>query len=100
LVGGGLVLVVAWLASTITGAVLASEIPNPRALGMDFAFTAAFIAITRSLWRGRTSLLPWFASVVAVTGILATGAIDATWALIAGGVIGAATAAIQPAAKA
>lgn len=100
LVGGGLVLVVAWLASTITGAVLASEIPNPRALGMDFAFTAAFIAITRSLWRGRTSLLPWFASVVAVTGILATGAIDPTWALIAGGVIGAATAAIQPAAKA
>jgi 4-azaleucine resistance transporter AzlC len=51
LVGGGLCLFVAWCVATVIGVLFAAAIPDPKALGMDFAFTAAFIAIARSLWK-------------------------------------------------
>ena len=68
LVGGGLCLLVVWCIATVTGVLFATAIPEPKALGMDFAFTAAFIAITRSLWKGRDQLLPWLTSVVGRRG--------------------------------
>ncbi len=68
LAGGGLAQMVAWCGSTVAGVLFAQAIPDPKALGMDFAFTAAFIAIARSLWRGRSDLLPWVVSVAVVVG--------------------------------
>ena len=93
LVGGGLCLFAVWIASTLTGAFFAAAIPEPRALGMDFAFTAAFIAIARSLWSGARDLLPWSAAFAIVAVSVGTGALDASWALILGGVGGAVLAA-------
>jgi 4-azaleucine resistance transporter AzlC len=92
LVGGGVCLLLTWVISTVTGWVFASTIPEPRALGMDFAFTAAFIAIARSLWSGRADLLPWLTSAGLVILTTQTGLLDATWALVIGGVLGAAIA--------
>jgi 4-azaleucine resistance transporter AzlC len=94
LVGGGLCLLVAWCVATVTGVLFATAIPEPKALGMDFAFTAAFIAITRSLWKGREQLLPWLTSVVVVVAAVAVGKIDSSWALILGGVAGAGVAGV------
>ena len=42
LVGAGAGLLVTWLVATVGGVFFAAAIPEPRALGMDFAFTAAF----------------------------------------------------------
>ena len=92
LVAGGLALTVIWVLATVGGVLGAQALPEPRALGMDFAFTAAFIAILRSLWSGIGDLLPWGASAVVVIGLSATLPIDPSWALIAGGVTGAAIA--------
>lgn len=92
LVGGGVCLMVTWLVSTICGVVFATAIPEPKALGMDFAFTAAFIAIARSLWRGVGDLLPWTTAFGVVAISIGTGVLDASWALILGGVAGAAMA--------
>jgi len=92
LVGGGVCLWVAWVASTTLGILFATQIPEPSALGMDFAFTAAFIAIAISLWRGRSDLIPWVASVGVVAFCLLSGVLDASWALILGGCVGALTA--------
>jgi 4-azaleucine resistance transporter AzlC len=61
LVGGGACLMVVWCVATVLGVLFASAIPEPAALGMDFAFTAAFIAIARSRWKGRQDLRPWIA---------------------------------------
>ena len=36
-----------WCLAGVAGVILASAIPELKALGMDFAFTAAFIAIAR-----------------------------------------------------
>jgi 4-azaleucine resistance transporter AzlC len=92
LVGGGMCLLVVWVAATVTGILFATAIPEPKALGMDFAFTAAFIAIARSLWRGRRDLVPWVTSGLVVMVSLASGRIDPSWALVLGGIAGAVAA--------
>jgi 4-azaleucine resistance transporter AzlC len=92
LVGGGLCLLVVWCIATVAGVVFATAIPEPKALGMDFAFTAAFIAIVRSLWKGRQQLLPWLASVAVVAACVLSKQIDPSWALVLGGVVGAGVA--------
>ncbi|WP_264211979.1 AzlC family ABC transporter permease [Leisingera thetidis] len=94
LVGGGLGLVAVWVLATVAGAAFATSVPEPKALGMDFAFTAAFIAILRSLWSGSTMLLPWAGATVIVllTGLFTP--LDPTWTLILGGLGGAAIAGV------
>ena len=93
-VGAGLTLFVIWGAATTTGAALAAAIPDPKSLGMDFAFTAAFIAIARALFRGRRDLAPWAASLTVVGLATATGWLAPPWALLLGGIAGAATAGV------
>jgi 4-azaleucine resistance transporter AzlC len=95
LVGGGMCLLVAWCAATVTGVLFATSIPEPKALGMDFAFTAAFIAIVRSLWKGRQQLIPWLTSVAVVIAAIGSGKIDPSWALVLGGVAGATAAGVM-----
>lgn len=92
LIGGGGVLFVVWTCATTLGVIFASAMPEPRALGMDFAFTAAFIAIARSLWKGVADVAPWLISagvVIASTHLLS---VSESWALILGGLAGAASA--------
>jgi 4-azaleucine resistance transporter AzlC len=96
LVGGGLCLLVVWCVATVAGVAFAAKIPEPKALGMDFAFTAAFIAIVRSLWKGRHQLLPWLASVAVVAACVLSKQVDPSWALVLGGVVGAGVAAVLP----
>ncbi|OBY25767.1 AzlC family ABC transporter permease [Leisingera sp. JC1] len=94
LVGGGLGLVAVWVLATVAGASFASSVPEPKALGMDFAFTAAFIAILRSLWSVRAMLLPWIGSsaIVLFAGLMTP--MDPTLTLILGGLGGAAIAGV------
>ena len=96
LVGGGACLFFTWIIATTCGVLFATSIPEPKALGMDFAFTAAFIAITCSLWRGKNDVLPWMISAVTVAITLLTGWLDSSWTLILAGCAGAITAAMVP----
>ena len=96
LVGGGACLLVTWLVATTVGAYFSAAIPNPRSLGIDFAFTAAFIAIAVSLWRREHDLIPWLVSVSVVFLITLSGALSSSWALILGACAGAFVAAVWP----
>lgn len=96
LVGGGACLFITWVVSTVCGVIFANIIPEPKALGMDFAFTAAFIAIARSLWRSKSDFLPWLLSVSVVAATLLSGFLDSSWSLILGGCAGALTAGLMP----
>jgi 4-azaleucine resistance transporter AzlC len=89
LVGGGICLVLVWCLATVTGVVFARAIPEPKALGMDFAVTAAFIAIARSLWKGRSDLVPWLMAAFVVAVSIRLAGFEPSWALILGGVAGA-----------
>lgn len=95
LVGAGMCLLLVWCLATVTGVVFARAIPEPKALGMDFAFTAAFIAIARSLWGGRTNLLPWLTAVCVVAAAIRLAGLGPSWALMLGGLAGAATAGLR-----
>ncbi|MEM7504211.1 MAG: AzlC family ABC transporter permease [Pseudomonadota bacterium] len=95
LVGGGACLLVTWLVATVCGVAFAAAIPEPKALGMDFAFTAAFIAIARSLWTGKRDLAPWGTAFLVVAAAIWSGALDSSWALIVGGVSGAVIAGVR-----
>lgn len=92
MLGSGLVLMVAWLGSGVAGALFASAIPDPKAFGIDFAFAAAFIAIARALWRGRSDLWPWITAAGVAFVCALTGLIDTSWAIVLGGLSGAAVA--------
>jgi len=94
LVGGGTCLIIVWTMATVFGVSFAQVLPEPQAIGMDFAFTAAFIAILCSLWRGVQDLMPWLVSA-GTSGLLVLFApIEPSWALALGGVTGAVFAAM------
>jgi len=94
LLGGGVGLFVAWIASTTAGVMFASAIPDPKALGIDFAFVAAYILIARNLWRGGMDIAPWATSIGIVALAMGTGVLDPSWALVLGGAMGAAVAGV------
>ena len=76
LIGGGFVLVVLWAGSTALGAWAGAALPDVASWGVGFAFTAAFIAMARGLWRGRRDALPYataFAATVAAIHLGAAG---------------------------
>lgn len=96
LVGAGLTLVVVWVMTGVLGVLFAAGIPDPEEYALDFAFTAAFIAIARALWRGRSDLLPWVTAIAVVAMTTRLEWFDASWSIVLGGVSGAVAAAVKP----
>lgn len=69
LVGGGLLLVCAWTAATLSGNLLGGQVVSPEKWGLDFAFVAVFAALTLSLYQGKEDILPWLtAAMLALIG--------------------------------
>ncbi|WP_421694721.1 AzlC family ABC transporter permease [Aestuariivirga sp.] len=84
-------LLFSWLISTGLGAFLGRTLGDPSAIGLDFAFSALFIAILMGFWKGRST-----AGVLAASGAVAAGVhllADGPWYIVAGGLAGAAYAA-------
>ena len=76
-----------WWVSTAAGAILGRALGDPSALGLDFAFSAMFIAILMGFWKG-----PSTAGVLAASGAVAAGtylAFEGPWYIVAGGLAGA-----------
>jgi len=94
LVGGGLLFYLSWLASTWAGLACGGMVRDPAAWGLDFAFTAAFIALLVLFWRGRGDLLPWL--VAAVVALMASRLIPGKWYILLGGLAGSLAGAFSP----
>lgn len=86
LLGTGVLSWFAWMASTLVGRVLGAFIDDPARYGLDFAFTATFLALLLGMWRGRGDLLPWL--VAALAAILTSRMVEGNWYIIAGGLAG------------
>jgi 4-azaleucine resistance transporter AzlC len=86
LLGGGVLTYFCWLATTLIGHQLGAAIDNPARYGLDFAFTAAFLALLLGMWKGRADLLPW--TVAALSAILAARLIEGSWYILIGGITG------------
>jgi len=82
--GGGASLYVIWIAVTAIGALVSSGVPNPQAIGLDFAIIAIFVATLPGMWRGTKDVLPWLlaSGIVLIWGTLFPE--YASWGLIGG----------------
>lgn len=74
LLGSGMVMISVWTTSTALGTVIGAVLPNLERFGLGFAFTAAFIAMARGLWRGRPQALPWAVAAGATIAAVSLGA--------------------------
>ncbi|HEY9010358.1 MAG TPA: AzlC family ABC transporter permease [Devosia sp.] len=86
LVGSGVCSWIAWVGSTLVGRLLGSVIEDPTKYGLDFAFTATFIALLLGMWKGRGDLVPWI--VAALVAIVSVRLIPGNWYIIIGGLAG------------
>jgi len=85
-IGAGSSLFLVWNLSTLAGALLSRLVPDPAALGIDFIFPLAFLALLIPLLRN------WPALAVAVLAgglaLLASGVMNAGLAVLLAGVLG------------
>lgn len=86
MLGVGVLAWVAWVASTLTGRLAGAFIAEPERYGLDFAFTATFIALLLGMWKGRGDIVPWVAG--AAIAMLVARLVPGNWYIIAGGLGG------------
>jgi predicted branched-subunit amino acid permease len=92
LLGGGALSWLAWFGSTVVGRALGAFIDDPVKYGLDFAFTATFIALLFGMWKGKAQIVPW--AVAALVAIVTAKLVPGHWHIIAGGLAGSLTGAI------
>jgi len=92
--GTGVLLYLAWLSASILGYMLGAVVADPKRWGLDFAFTAMFLALAVGLARKRRAPLVWIASAGAA--LLADRLIGGSTPVLVGGLAGAAVAALRP----
>ena len=86
LLGGGLLMAVVWTVSTFIGATFGSAIKDPARWGLDFAFTAIFLALIAGMWNGKSDLLSW--TVAAAVSVAAHQLLPGQWYILLGGLAG------------
>ena len=91
LIGASLALYATWVISTTSGALIGASLSfEPALYGIDFVFTAVFLALLTGLWRGRADLAPWIVAGLAGTLVFwATG--NKSWCVMASGLAAAVT---------
>ncbi len=86
MLGAGALAWIAWVASTLAGRLLGAVIDDPATYGLDFAFTATFLALLFSMWKGKGDLIPWLSGALIAIGV--AHIVPGTWYIIAGGLGG------------
>ena len=94
LLGSGLAMIAFWAGSTAAGAALGARLPDLAGWGIGFAFTAAFIAMARGLWRGRQDWWPYLAAFAATATLVRAG-VPAAYGVLGGAACGVAAAALM-----
>lgn len=92
LLGSGFILYIAWISSAVIGRTVGAWIQNPAQWGLDFAFTAVFLALLVGMWKGKSNLLPW--AVAAVVAVAAAHVLPGKWYILLGGIAGSMVGAI------
>lgn len=93
LMGGGILAWISWMSTNLIGFGLGSAIDDPARWGLDFAFTATFLALLLGMWKGRNDLLPW--TVAALAAIATAQTVEGSWHILVGGLAGSLAGAIM-----
>jgi len=84
--GSGLTMATAWIGGSILGRAGGGWLTDPTRWGLDFAFTAVFVALLVTSWRGRGDLLPWI--VAAGVALAAHRWLPGQWYILLGALAG------------
>lgn len=95
LIGSGLAVYLSWNISTALGHTLVRGLEDPAKYGLDFAFTAVFMALLVGLRPRRCDLLPLIAATAAA--LLGGKFLPGKWYILAGAFAGGLAAALLPA---
>lgn len=93
--GSNLTLAAGWIVGTAVGVIAGARIPDPSAWGLEFAATAAFIAILVGTYRGRADIVPWL--VAAVVALATERVVPGQWFVLAGALSGSVVGALRSA---
>lgn len=93
LLGGGLTMVASWTSATLIGRTVGDALEDPSRWGLDFAFTAIFLALLVGMWRGKSDLLPWV--VAAAVAVAAEALLPGQWYILLGGLAGSIVGAVR-----
>ncbi len=93
LLGSGLTLFPFWIGSSVIGNLVGAALPDPALSGLDFAFTAVFIALLVGMWKSQSTLWPWTAA--AVVALIAARWLPGQWYIVLGGLAGAVVGAMR-----
>ena len=96
--GASLFCYLTWIVSPLAGRLIGSGIDDPTTWGLDFAFTATFLALLFGMWRGRGNLVPW--TVAALVAIGTARLVPGNWYIVAGGLAGSFAGAVAETLKA
>ena len=86
--GSALIFYLMWVIGTVLGYWSSHWLHDPRMLGVDFAFTALFLALLIGMWRGKHDILPWV--VTAIVAIMAYHYVHGSWYIIIAALVGSA----------
>ncbi len=89
-VGGGLVLYVVWLLSSIPGFLLAGQLTDPRKYGVDLVMPAFYAAMLVPAWKGVNRAIPW--AVAGVVALTVHWLVAGYWFIISGAIAGSLSA--------
>ena len=90
LFGGGVCLLLIWSLGTTSGFLLGGFIAEPETYGLDFAFIAIFTALTFTMYKGKSDILPWF--VAALVAVLCERYLPGKFYIVLGAISGSVTA--------
>ena len=89
-VGGGIVLYVVWLLSSIPGFLLAEQLSDPKKYGVDLVMPAFYAAMLVPAWKGARRAIPW--AVAGVVALIVHRLSAGYWFIIAGAIAGSVSA--------
>lgn len=78
---------IAWVASTLAGLAIPTQLIDTATWGLDFAVTAAVVALAGTRWSGLASVLPW--TVAALVAFACLRWLPGSWYMFVGGLGGA-----------
>ena len=84
--GSGVAMFAPWLGGTLAGHLLAGNVPNPAAFGLDFMLVAFAAAIGMVLWRGKSDL--WPVAAAGLVALLLHRLLPGAWYIVGAGVAG------------
>jgi 4-azaleucine resistance transporter AzlC len=86
LLGSGFANYLFWISSTMIGRTMGSFMPSPEAIGIDFVFTALFLTIIASGFKGKKDM-PVILSALGAA-LIAEHYLGGKWYILIGGLVG------------